>query len=87
MFDIFDPQLNFSVAPSIQDYNIRIWFHESYFTDSFKNTIILIIPSWAQKVFQRWGIQGAKPGNERSTNNLFMKVMISKWLAKALKSD
>ena len=35
------------------------------------------------------GFQGARPGtgNERSTNNLFMKVIISKWLAKVLKSD
>ena len=35
------------------------------------------------------GFQGARPGtgNEGSTNNLFMKVIISKWLAKVLKSD
>ena len=35
------------------------------------------------------GFQGARPGtgNEGSTNSLFMKVIISKWLAKVLKSD
>ena len=47
------------------------------------------VPQHSQIIQGESGFQGARPGtgNERSTNSLFMKVIISKWLAKVLKSD